>query len=68
VVNPPLNELLKKADCKYTLVSIAAKRAREIIDGAPVLVDCSSQKAVTIALMEVAKDKVSYIQTKAGIK
>lgn len=68
MIQPPLHELLEKVDCKYTLTSIAAKRAREIIAGDPALVECSSPKAVTIALTEVLEGKVSYVQTKAGIK
>lgn len=68
MVNPPLNVLLEKVDCKYTLAVFAAKRAREILDGDEALVDCASPKAVTIALTEIAEDKIGYVQTKSGIK
>ena len=33
---PSINEIRKKADSRYTLVILAAKRARDIIDGKPV--------------------------------
>ena len=34
MIDPPIGELLKKVDCRYTLAVEAAKRAREIIGGA----------------------------------
>ena len=34
MVEPTIDELLTKADSKYSLVCAAAKRAREIVDGA----------------------------------
>lgn len=68
MINPSLDVLIKKVDCKYTLVVLAAKRARELMDGAQPLVECSSRKHVTVALHEIAENKVSYERTKSGIK
>lgn len=68
MINPSLDVLINKVDSKYTLVVLAAKRAREIMDGETILVDSKSNKQVTIALEEVAKDQVSYERTKSGIK
>ena len=33
MINPSLDILVKKVDSKYTLVVLAAKRARELMDG-----------------------------------
>ncbi|BBB90491.1 MAG TPA: DNA-directed RNA polymerase subunit omega [Methylomusa anaerophila] len=68
MINPSLEILLKKADCKYALVIFAAKRAREIIDGKIALIESESNKPVTIALEEIAQGKIGYEQTKTGIK
>ena len=68
MINPSLDILVKKVDSKYTLVVLAAKRARELMDGAQSLVECSSRKHVTVAMHEIAQDKVSYERTKSGIK
>jgi DNA-directed RNA polymerase subunit omega len=68
MIYPSLDVLVTKVDSKYTLVVLAAKRAREIMDGAATLVDSKSNKQVTIALEEVAQDKISYERTKSGIK
>ncbi|MBP2644715.1 MAG: rpoZ 2 [Firmicutes bacterium] len=68
MVDPSLDVLVKKVDSKYTLVVLAAKRAREIMDGDPTRVECKSNKPVTVALEEVAQNQVLYERTKVGIK
>jgi DNA-directed RNA polymerase subunit omega len=68
MVNPSMDTLLKKVDSKYTLVVLAAKRARDILDGSEVKVSMKSTKNVTNALAEIAKDEIGYERTKLGIK
>jgi DNA-directed RNA polymerase subunit omega len=68
MIDPTLDVLVSKVDSKYTLVVLAAKRAREILDGDKPLVECKSNKQVTIALAEVAGDQITYERTKTGIK
>ncbi|MGL6015719.1 MAG: DNA-directed RNA polymerase subunit omega [Selenomonadaceae bacterium] len=68
MVNPSMDTLLKKVDSKYTLVVLAAKRAREILDGSEVQVAEKSTKNVTNALAEIAEDKIGYERTKVSIK
>ncbi len=65
---PPVDELREKVDSRYTLVVAAAKRARQLLDGAPKLVDIDSDKPVTIALWEIGEDKLQLERTKTGIK
>ena len=33
IVTPPMENLLSKVDSRYTLVVLAAKRARQLLDG-----------------------------------
>jgi DNA-directed RNA polymerase omega subunit len=56
----PLEKLLPHAGFSiYRLVLMAARRATELADGAPKLIDFpSSPKATTIALDEIAAGKV----------
>jgi DNA-directed RNA polymerase subunit omega len=68
MIQPSLDVLVKKVDSKYTLVVAAAKRAREIMDGDPAMVEIRSNKPVTVALQEIANGKLSYERTKVGIK
>ena len=46
---PSINEIRKKADSRYTLVILAAKRARDIIDGKPILTDVDIDRPVSIS-------------------
>ncbi|MGI6669111.1 MAG: DNA-directed RNA polymerase subunit omega [Acetivibrionales bacterium] len=68
MIYPPLSSLLSKVDSRYTLVVATAKRARQLTDGAKELVECDSDKPVTVALNEVNENKITYIRTKSGIK
>ncbi len=68
MINPSIDTLVTKVDSKYTLVVLAAKRAREIMDGSAPTVECKSNKQVTIALEEISRDKITYERTKSGIK
>ena len=69
IVIATIDELLDKVDSKYTLVHLAARRAREINSyyhslgeglGAytPPLVESSSNKPLSIALEEIAEEKI----------
>lgn len=60
----PLEELLKQTDSHYKLVLLAAKRANELIKGAPPLIVAKSKKPATHALEEIAKGKVHLEETK----
>jgi len=68
MVNPSIDYLAQKVDSKYSLVIIAAKRARELVDHAPKLVESKSNKPVSIAMEEVGDDVLTYETTKGGIK
>ncbi|MDD4366118.1 MAG: DNA-directed RNA polymerase subunit omega [Eubacteriales bacterium] len=58
---PSINEIRKKADSRYTLVILAAKRARDIIDGKPVLIeDTDEERPVSVAAREIAEDYITY--------
>jgi DNA-directed RNA polymerase subunit omega len=57
---PSVNEIRKKADSRYTLVILAAKRARDIIEGKPKLTMAESEKPVSIAANEIMEDLITY--------
>lgn len=60
MLNPSFENVLHKGDSRYTLVMLAAKRARQIVEGADPLIDTPSKKAVTIAIEEIIDGKVKY--------
>ena len=65
---PSLDVLLTRVDSKYTLVVAAAKRAREITDAEQNMPERDVVKPVSVALEEIAADKIRYVRTKTGIK
>lgn len=68
MVNPSLIELEKHVDSKYTLVTLAAKRARQIINDEAELLNRTTKKPVSIAMEEIASGEITYFRTKEGIK
>jgi DNA-directed RNA polymerase subunit omega len=67
-MEPAIESLLDKVDSKYTMVTVAAKRARLLMEGARRHVDGASDKPVTIALQELATGALQFQRTKTGIK
>ena len=57
---PSINEIRKKADSRYTLVILAAKRARDIIEGKPALTEVETERPVSIAANEIVEDLITY--------
>jgi DNA-directed RNA polymerase subunit omega len=71
MMDPPIEALLDRVDSKYTLVSLSAKRGREVNsyfnqlgEGlgsiVPPQVTSISRKPLSIALDEVAAGKITY--------
>lgn len=57
---PSIDELLKKIDSKYTLVTIAAKRARELKEKDDLSIEEPvSKKFVGMALEEIYADHIT---------
>ena len=57
----PAVDLLKtKTDSKYTLAILASKRARDIIDGKPMLAFNETMKPLSVATTEISEDYISY--------
>ena len=62
MTNPNILQLLEKADCRYTLVVEVSKRARQLMDGIPALIDTKDKEnmPVSIAIDEVKLGLISY--------
>ncbi len=57
---PSVNDLNEKTDSRYTLVVLAAKRARDLVDGKPALTEEECERPVSQAAKEIAADLISY--------
>lgn len=55
----PEADKLEDWGSKYALVALAAKRAKQIKAGAPILVDTQSRNPLTIALEEIAAGRIT---------
>ncbi len=74
MIDPAIEDLLERVDSKFTLVSVAAKRARQINQyfnqlGAeglgglvPPQVTSVSRKPLSIALEEIVADKIDIVR------
>jgi len=60
MIDPPIGELLKKVDCRYTLAVEASKRARELIGGAMPLIDTKETKPLSIAIEEINRGLITF--------
>lgn len=68
MINPSIVELLEIVDNRYSLVVVAAKRARQLIEGDEPLVKVDSFKPVTVAVKEINTGAITYETVKEGIK
>ena len=66
MTEPPIGELLKKVDCRYTLAVEASKRARELIGGGLPLIDTKDNNPLTIAIEEINRGLITYTREDAG--
>lgn len=56
----PIEELLKRCGSVYRLVILAARRAKEVAEGAPPLIETPQRKVTSVALEEILQGKVLY--------
>ena len=65
MTDPTILQLLEKADCRYTLVVEVSKRARQLVDGIPPLIDAKDKEnmPVSIAIDEVNRGLIAYDRT-----
>jgi DNA-directed RNA polymerase subunit omega len=77
MVNPRIEELLSKVDSRFTLVSLAAQRARQINayfnqlgegmgSSVPPQVTSAARKPLSIAFEEIAADKIIPVRIEAA--
>ncbi len=61
ITEPSAEQLVDKADSLYTVIILAAKRARHLNEGGPEIMEkYRSHKLVSRSLEEIEKDKITY--------
>lgn len=61
MVDPSVNDLLKKVNSRYEIIIGSAKRARELYKGKETTYDKNDLKAVTIAVKEINEGTIELI-------
>ncbi len=63
IIDPPIKSLIEKVDCRYSPVVVAAKRARQIVNGSEPLIKMpADEKPVTVALREIENGNITYVR------
>jgi len=68
LIYPSIDQLLDKVDSRYSLVILAAKRARQLRENQSSREDVATFKEVSVALEDISKDRITFERTKDGIK
>jgi DNA-directed RNA polymerase subunit omega len=79
MMNPPIEELLSRVDSKFSLVTLAARRARQINsyfnqlgDGlgtlVPPQVPTAARKPLSIGFEEIAADRIVRVEKVAPVE
>ncbi|MDR3293889.1 MAG: DNA-directed RNA polymerase subunit omega [Clostridiales bacterium] len=62
MIDPPIDKLIEKAECRYALVCAISKRVSTIITQEPEYLKDSGDKPVTLAAKEIYTDKIRIVQ------
>lgn len=68
MIDPSIVDLLEIVESRYSLVSITAKRARQLIDGEKPLIETNLTKALSIAIDELNTKALTFESTSEGLK
>ena len=58
MIDPPIDKLIKKTDCRYMLVCGVAKRARELLQQEGEMLARTKEKPISVAAKEIYEGKI----------
>ena len=59
MIEPPIDKMIEKVGCKYALVCLVTKRARQLLDKDREGLNNSGERAIAIAAREVYGGRVT---------
>ena len=62
MIDPPIDKLIKKTECRYMLVCGVAKRARQLLQQANDKLVATKQKPISVAAKEIFEGKVVIVK------
>ena len=60
MIDPPVDKLIAKSKCRFALVCVVAKRAKELHAMEEEALEKSGLKAITYAAKEFYEDKIKF--------
>ncbi len=67
MIYPSADTIEDRVKSRYSLVVLSAKRAKQIKEGAPILIDTDSTNPLTVALEEIAAGMVTAVEVDGDI-
>lgn len=67
MIYPSADTIEDRVKSRYSLVVLSAKRAKQIKEGAPVLIETDSTNPLTIAMEEIAAGMVTAVEADGEI-
>lgn len=61
MIDPPIDKLIKRAECRYALTCAVAKRTRELVTSDSDYVAKSGEKPISLACKEIYEGKIKII-------
>lgn len=62
MIDPPIDKLIKKTECRYMLVCGVAKRARQLLQQENDMLVATKQKPISVAAKEIYEGKVVIVK------
>ena len=59
---PSIDELRQNVDSRYTLVMLAALRAKDIVEGKPKLTNVDVDRPISVAATEIDEGLITYVR------
>ncbi len=61
MIDPPIDKLIKRAECRYALTCAVAKRTRELVTSDSNYLAESGEKPITLACKEIYDGKIRIV-------
>jgi DNA-directed RNA polymerase omega subunit len=62
MIDPPIDKLIKKTDCRYALTCAISYRARQLVTQDVDYLQKSGMKPVSLAAKEIYEDKIVIVK------
>ena len=62
MIDPPIDKLIKRAECRYALACAVAKRTRELLTSYSAYLANSGEKPFTLACKEIYEGTVKIVR------